>query len=299
MNACRHRHALLAGIAVIVLTNAVALSGVALNRAGEAESRLILSERELALPYGSGHRRDNSGLALRLDWRAASNQDETSNILYSTYDREPDWLDAKRMADLGFDTRSGAATAEARQRYLRQLSRPVLIVFEFAGPAWQRALQRARENAGRQAAAAAANPGNREFAEKAKAARDFVGQEEVQHSRLFAIDAGTDAATLRASYPERDRFLILRGTVRPAERQRDGQWQLTGYLSDIAIKEINVPHAQRPALDPLRGMPHPTPNRQVARYEVQLAVGQRLEPWIERVSLLPEAQTRPATSRPD
>lgn len=91
------------------------------------------------------------------------------------------------------------------QRYLRQRSRPVLIVFEFAGPAWQRALQRARENAGRHAAAAAANPGNREFAEKAK----------------------------------------------------------------------------------------------VARYEVQVAVGQRLEPWIERVSLLPEAQTRPATSRPD
>ncbi len=295
MKAFNQRQSLLAGVALIVLTNAVALSGVMLNRIGEAESRLVLSERELALAYGSGGRRDNSGLALRLDWRTASGRDKTSNILHAPYERQPGWLDATRMAALGFDIGSGETTPEARQRYLRQLSQQVLIVFELAGSAWHSALQRAREGAGRQAAAAAANPGSREFADQARVARDFVVQEEVQHSRLFAIDAGTDLAALRKRYPERNRFLILRGTVRPALREHDGAWQFTGQLSGLAIQEINVPLAQRPVLDSLRVTPHPTPNRQTPRYEVQIAVGQRLEPWIERVSPLSAAQSPPAT----
>ncbi|MDS4013009.1 MAG: DUF4824 family protein [Candidatus Accumulibacter sp.] len=288
MNVLGQQRWLLTGLGVIVLTNAIVLSGAALNRIGEPESRLLLSERELALPYAGGSRRANSGLALRLEWRVALDGDSPHNIAYARYERQPDWLDEKRMSDLGFDTRKGAATAEARQAFLRQLSRPALIVFELAGPAWQRALQQARDNADRHAAAAAANRGNREFAEGAKAARAFVVQEEAEHTRLFAIDAGSDAATLRQRYPERNRFLILRGTVRPAERLRDGQWTLAGRLSEIAIEEIHVPYTQRAILDELSSTPQGKPHRPAPRYEVQLAVGQRLEPWIERIARLPD-----------
>jgi hypothetical protein len=45
------RITLLAGGALILLVNAVALTGVYLNRSGEPESRLRLSERELGLPW--------------------------------------------------------------------------------------------------------------------------------------------------------------------------------------------------------------------------------------------------------
>ncbi|HMV04694.1 MAG TPA: DUF4824 family protein [Accumulibacter sp.] len=297
MNLPSQRRWLLVGLSLIVLTNAVVLSAAALNRAGEPESSVLLSERELALPYATASRRSNSGLALHLEWRVATDGDTMRNLAYARYERQPDWLDETRMAGLGFDTRKGAATPEARQAFLRQLSRPALIVFELAGPAWQRALQQARENASRHAAAAAANRGNREFAEKAKAARDFVVQEEAENTRLFAIDAGSDAATLRERYPQRDRFLILRGTVRPAERLRNGQWALAGQLSAIAIQEIHVPYAQRGVLDALRSEPQEKPDRSVPRYEVQLAVGQRLEPWIERVALLPSDARRAGPPR--
>jgi hypothetical protein len=107
-------------------------------------------------------------------------------------------------------------------------------------------------------------------------------------SRLFAIDAGLDADALRRRYPDRSRHLIVRGSVRPAERGPDGDHHLAGHVSQIAIAQVNVPFALRPVLEPLRNAPSPAPDQQAPRYEVQLAIGQRLEPWIERLTTLPE-----------
>ncbi len=189
---------------------------------------------------------------------------------------------------LGFDTTAGAATSEARQRFTRQLPRQVLLVLELEGPAWQQAVIRARENAARQTAAAAANPGSEQFAKQAEAGRKRLALEETHASRLFVIDAGLDADALRRRYPDRSRHLIVRGSVRPAERGRNGDHHLAGHVSQIAIAQVNVPFALRPVLEPLRNAPSPAPDQQAPRYEVQLAIGQRLEPWIERVTTLPE-----------
>jgi len=76
--------------------------------------------------------------------------------------------------------------------------------------------------------------------------------------------------------------------VRPAERGQDGDHHLAGHVSQIAIAQVNVPFALRPVLEPLRNASRPAPDQQTPRYEVQLAIGQRLEPWIERVTTLPE-----------
>jgi hypothetical protein len=107
-------------------------------------------------------------------------------------------------------------------------------------------------------------------------------------SRLFVIDAGLDADALRRRYPDRSRHLIVRGSVRPAERGQDGDHHLAGHVSQIAIAQVNVPFALRPVLEPLRNASRPAPDQQTPRYEVQLAIGQRLEPWIERLTTLPE-----------
>jgi len=167
------------------------------------------------------------------------------------------------------------------------LPRQVLLVLELKGPAWQQAVIRARENAARQTAAAAANPGSEQFAKQAEAGRKRLALEETHASRLFVIDAGLDADALRRRYPDRSRHLIVRGSVRPAERGRDGDHHLAGHVSQIAIAQVNVPFALRPVLEPLRNAPRPVPDQQAPRYEVQLAIGQRLEPWIERVTTLP------------
>jgi hypothetical protein len=92
---------------------------------------------------------------------------------------------------------------------------------------------------------------------------------------------------LRAKYPDRGRYLILKATLRPRLETQDRKTRVTGYVSELAVRRINVPHALRPALEPALRTPQRTPTGPDARYEATLAVGQRLEPWIEAVSVRP------------
>lgn len=280
------RQTLATGTTLIILTHALALGGILGNRLGEPESRLTLSERELPLPYGHFRHPDDSALTLRLNWRVPANPDDVTEFDYATYNHQPAWMDATRMAELGFDTAAGHDTPEAREHFARQLPREVLIVLELAGPAWQQTRRQASERATRRAAEAASNPG-KDFVQRAKSSRDLAAQEEVQNSRLFAVDADRDLVALRARHPDRRRTLVVRAQVRPLVQVRDDQWRLAGLIDDIAVEGIHVPFALRAALDALRSADRPRAEALAPRYEVQIAVGQHLEPWIETVSLLP------------
>jgi hypothetical protein len=151
---------LAAGALLILLANAVALTGVYLNRSGEPESRLVLSQRELSVPWDWRGSKENSGLALGLNWRVGTA--ESSGDYYGGYSFSggtPDWLDEARMAALGFDTKGWALDNGTRRRFERSLPRDVLLVLELAGPSWQQALARARENAARHEGGAAGQRG--------------------------------------------------------------------------------------------------------------------------------------------
>ena len=285
------RTTLLAGAALILLVNAVALGGVYLNRSGEPESRLRLSERELGRPWDWRRGGENSGLALSLTWRVneADAGEHYAGGSFGYSGGTPEWLDEPRMRALGFDTAPVAENHQGRRRFERQQRREVLLVMELAGPAWQQAQERARANAARHDAAALANAGNKEFADKAKRAREQLKAEEESNSRLFAIDAGLDLAALRAKYPDRGRFLILKAHVRPRLGSRERKTVVTGYVSELAVPTVNVPHALRPGLEPALRDTARTPLGTGRRFEATLAVGQRLEPWIEAVAVAPGA----------
>ena len=277
---------LAAGAVLILLANAVALTGVYLNRSGEAESRLKLSQRELAMPWSWGMAKENSGLALGLNWRVNdADVGEYYGGGFGSSGGTPEWLDAAHMAALGFDTVVVPEDSRGRHGIERQLPREVLLVLELDGPAWQQALERARQNAARNEAALVANAGSKEFAEKAKRAQDQFKREETANSRLFAIDAGLDRAALRARYSDRSRYLILKGTLRPRLVTHEKKTRLTGYLSALAVTQINVPHALRPILEPVLRKQRSTADDPARHFEATIAVGQRLEPWIESVSL--------------
>lgn len=275
------------GIGLIVLTNAIALGGVWWNRSATPESALTLSERELGLPWRNLHLMENSGLALSLNWRVAGREAGEFASGYTLNGGTPEWLDAAKMAALGFPV--GAAPADGeRRRYTRQLPREVILVMELAGRAWQRALEKARENAGRHAAAAAANVGSKQFADRAKQANDQLAREEHSNSRLFVIDAGLDARLLREKYPDRSRFLLLRGTVRPTTYSRERNiTQVTGYISRVGNGQIHVPHALRQPLESARAIGEP--GGEGSRFTARLLVGQRLEPWLVDVTPLAKA----------
>jgi hypothetical protein len=270
------------GIVLILLTNTIALGGVWWNRSAAPESALNLSERELSLPQRSLRLMENSGLALNLNWRVAGREAGEFDSGYTLNGGRPEWLDVAKMAALGFPIDAAHA-----QHYLHELPREVILVMELAGPAWQRALEKARENASRHAAAAAANVGNKEFAARAMGASNKLAREENSNSRLFVIDAGLDARLLREKYPDRNRFLLLRGTVRPTMYIREHKTpQAIGYVSHVSNGQIHVPHALREPLDSLRAQGEPGGGD---RFTATLLVGQRLEPWLVEVKLTAKA----------
>lgn len=276
-------HTLVAGIVLILATNAVALLGVAYNR-GEPESTLRLTERELRLPYSWGFEKENSGIALTLQWRALAEEGEDFYGLrtsYAGFGGVPDWLDKAKLTALGFDVSKPEDTPQGRMYYDKLLSKDVLLVLELDGPAYRTALARAQRHFQNEQALLKANPGKKEFEVRAKNTKQTLYQEERINSRLFAVDAGHDAAGLRAKYPDRNRYAIVRGQIQPRLGEINHKPKLSAYISNLSITQINVPARYRQIFEPLQQSARTNRyDAAVSPYKVTMAFGKRLEPWI-------------------
>ena len=270
---------LAAGIALIALTNAIALGGVAYNRSGEPESMLKLTQREVLAPHGYGLDREGGGLQLFVSWRVLSpERDET---YYWNFQGTPEWLDESKLASLGFDVSPPPVERRASWRYDRQLPRETLVVLELDGPAYQEALKRARQREAKEAAKGA-ETGKTGPGTPAAQAVLFLKNEETANSRLFAVDVGRDARALRAKFPDRTRYAIVQGKVRPyhqSGRGKDARW--TGYIEVIENARVNVPLEFRKAVESApRSIPYAAAAPAGPAFEVTVAFGKRFEPWI-------------------
>lgn len=268
------RHALLAGLALILLSNAVALGGVWYNRQGQPESSLLLSERELLRDH-EGPRRENSGLALRLDWRRPSPDDA-----HNRYERRP--LQQEQLLALGFPPLD-EQNPGYYQRYDR---RRVLVVLELDGPAYQAELRRTEAELQQASQALAQLPDDEQLQIREKLARENLASERQHDSRLFAIDVGLDAASLRQRYPDRSRYALAPGTVSAWCDCSGNVRQLTGQIDQLYNSSLNVPHAWRSLLAerlPASYSSEPRPS-----FQAQVDFGQRLEPWISAIHGLAE-----------
>lgn len=270
------RTSLVAGVALIALTNVVALSGAAYNRRGNPDSVLTLTQRELRLPFVGSRSNENSGLALELGWRVASDDAPPhADFPFGGYGRgTPAWLDAPKMASLGFDTRGVAKgfASDPDSHFQRQLARDVLLVLELDGPAYRHSLERAVRAA--RAAASKDEPDRT----KLQVAQDAVERETHENSRLFVIDAGLDPAALRRQYPDRAKYAIVHGRVRPAHFQPGDR--ACGAVEGLSTEAVNVPHDMRSAFVGLGPGDVIPSRRNNTRFEAQVAFGQRLEPWL-------------------
>jgi hypothetical protein len=266
------QHALIAGLALIAITNTVALGGAAYNRSGEPDSTLTLTERELQPAYPSIGGKENSGLTLELDWRVLQDVTPRSGVFFYGGHRggTPAWLDAQKMASLGFDT-TLSAEGPGDQRdspYRRQLPRDVLIVLELDGPTHAQALERTVQ--------AARDVESRNERGEGKKAAAAMMDNEARSSRLFAVDAGPDRAALRTKFPDRTRYAIVHGRVRPSWLQGSK----AGLIESLDAASINVPLEMRGALEGVRSSRYGLPAHETKRFEAQLAFGRRLEPWL-------------------
>ena len=232
----------MAGIGLILAVNAIALVGVAYNRSGEPESTLRLTERELGAPGNWGFQKENSGLSLRLLFRVLDERsDPYGYFSFAGVGGNASWLTEEKLKELGFSPPGKSLTAAQKRAYDKQGAKEVLLVLEFDGSAYRAALERARKRA-----AAPAGEG-KEAAQKAEMVANMLRHEERESSRLFVVDAGLDAARLRARYPDRSRYAIVQGRVHPPAY--DYARTNTGTVEGLAIDGVNVPLGFRPVFD--------------------------------------------------
>lgn len=276
-------HTLIAGVVLIALTNAIALGGVAYNRSGEPESVLKLTQRELSQPRGFGPDREDGEPQLSVRWRVLGVDPNVT--FYAYFHGTPEWLDEAKLASLGFDVSPPPAERRAAWRYDRQLPKEALVVLELDGPAYQKALEHARERAAKEAAKGA-ETGKTGPGTPAQQAAEFLRNEETTNSRLFAIDVGRDAQALRAKYPDRTRYAIVKGKVRlsyQAGRGKEAKW--TGNIEVIESARVNVPLEFRKAIESApRSIPPAGAAGGGPAFEVTVAFGKRFEPWITAAS---------------
>jgi len=269
---------LIAGLAIIIVTNVVALAGVAYNRSGQPGAQIELTERELAMPYRYyGMFKENTGLGLRIQCRLEGD----IYYGYGNCNGISKWFNREKLIELGFKLQPLEDKGSGRYAREKELPRKAYIVLEYDGPAWQRALASAEQELNAQQQLLVDNPDKEEFKKRVTAARDKLEGEQRYFSRLFAIDAGSDKTKLRKRYPDSNRYLIMQALIRPSwyGNGKDGEWK--GRITRLLISTINVPLERRAVFELLKpDQNNRNQNQGTPRYKVRLAFGKRGEPWV-------------------
>lgn len=274
---------LFAGLALIMISNATALALIYYNRTGEPDARLTLSQRELSLPYYfSRFDRENSGVAFKLNWRILNN-----NVGYASQWGNPAWLNENKLRELGFDTSLATETRNAYRLYSKMLPREAYVVLEFDGPVYKARLKQLLDKFQLQQKLADEHPDDKKLANQVRRARINLDNERNKFSRLFAVDAGVDKTALRNKYPDRDMYIIATGEIRIVliHKGKNSPAYLTGRIQRLNIDSITSPYAIRKKLETYMGG-NAYRKRQELKYNIVVAYGKRLEPWIEKLTIV-------------
>lgn len=269
-NIFSRRGLFLGSVAVVVLSNIVVLSGISFNRSGDPESAVELTERELQLPYY--FQKENSGLALRLDWSSSESE-----------------LNAEKLKSIGFDIDDRAiADEDFTEQGMRFLPKEVFVVLEYDGGAHQAYLARLEKEL-QESKQSDPNINNKLRKLDPKWFEQRLKRAQNSDSRLYAIDIGTDPVELRSRYADRSRYIIAKGLVSVSPDY--GTKKFTGRISELSVDEIHVPIEHRKIFEPMmtenaRDASAEPDDPRLPRYKVKLAYGSRHEPWIQSVSTM-------------
>lgn len=249
------RNLFILGFVILLLTNIVVLLGVYFNRSGKHEI-IILTERELSLP--SYVDKENSGLRLNIQWRTLGIKDNMFS--YSSHWTAPSWFNTSKLNELGI---------KAEQ----DIPKEVFIVLENNASLYNKSVKNYEKNLQK-----------KQGDELKNAEREFK-KEQTSKSRLFAIDAGLDYKALKQKYSIPTRYIITKGLVKPDYSYNKNEKENYGIITQLSIKSIHVPIKHRKIFDSILAQKKANSVEfQPPRYEVELAYGSRLEPWILSVN---------------
>lgn len=239
------RAIVLAAAGVILAANAWLLISVSRNRSDAPGGTVELTERELHLASRSG---ESTAVFLELDWDTLSISPE--------HRRVPQWLDAAKLAELGFDCRVAVTQPYAPVYYNSLRTALVFLVLEYEGEAWKQA-----------------------------------SPDRQRKTRLFAVDAGRHPHRLREKYADTARYIITRGLVTPRVQERSipgekgpPQPRLQGWI-EVLPDRIFVPLPHSKVLEDLRhrgGSSHDGVEGG-PRFAVTVSWGRNHEPWMSGV----------------
>lgn len=259
--------------ALVVLSNLAAWRVAALNRSGEPQAVLVLTERELRLPVSQA---ENTALTLSLVFEPPGPRSDGGP-------REPGWFDRAKLESIGFDC-GRPLTAENADYYRTRPPRATYAALEYEGALWREQLE--------QASRTPQSPSS--FTVPETAAQNGVvrlaPRDPFLDSHLVPIDVDNDPAALRARHPDRRAVAIVEATVALRYVSNAGQPPfLMGRVTSVLPPEINVPREWRSALEGLqsddqRGV-RPPPQRE-PRFRATVAWGKRFEPWVTNVDLI-------------
>lgn len=273
--------------AFLVLVNVIVLAGVSYNRSGEINSGLQLTERELSLPYLSYRQKENSGLALKLNWGIVP--EEPFKNSYNKYARQrygtPNWLTEDKLKELGFNI-------DSTKLYIndslfdngKSQTEEIIVVLEYNGQTFQDLLNNAEKDIQILRNRIKNHPDDKDLMEQISRDEGSLMKLKTSESRLIAIDAGRNLQVLNEKYTNSSKYLMMRGEMRCYWTKEGLSASINGlFIPDIHValpytKEINK-FTNHVAIDKKNYSWNGKP-----RYRVELNVGMRLEPWIIGVS---------------
>jgi len=259
--------------AIVVLSNLAAWRVAALNRSGEPEAVLVLTERELRLPVRQA---ENTALTLSLVFEPPRPRSDGGP-------REAGWFDRAKLQSIGFDCRR-PVTAENADYYRTRPPRATYAALELEGAPWLKQLEQARRTP--QPPSSFTVP---ESAVQNGVAR-LSPRDPFLDSHLIPIDVDNDPAALRARHPDTRAVAVVEATVALQYVGSAGRPPfLMGRVTSVLPPEINVPREWRGALEGLQADDQPgvwPPPQREPRFRATIAWGKRLEPWITNVELL-------------
>lgn len=273
------RGLLLAFVALVAVDLAI-FAGVRLDRTSDDVVFVTLDERELRLVH-----QDDASSAIEL--RFATQAGGRLGMGSTATSLQSSWIGQETLTHLGFNCDIWPADPRAASHYRAQLARGAYVAFDLGTDVWTARLAewgarvRAHAAEGREAAAGAASPG-------AEAEAD-VEAGAFRSSRLVPIDVARDRGALRGKYRDRPATVILPVVVDIAFVDGSAtheRAEVRGWIRDVFPRVIPVPARLRSVFtglpDPTRPSPRTTTGglAHPPRYDVTLAFGPALRPWV-------------------
>ncbi|MFT5707355.1 MAG: putative nucleic acid-binding protein [Oceanospirillaceae bacterium] len=262
---------LILGLLIIVLTNIMLFTGVWINRTGLPTSELMLTERELSIPYSHHSEQENSGLLLQIKWRVPLQANDLSD---RNNGRRTIDITKAEIEGLGFE-------AEQLVQKSNTLKNELYWALEYDGELYQKQLS-IIENRYQTFLATFTLGADENKQRKKERLEEMLIEEQIQSSRVFFIESAQNAEKLIEKYHNQKNVLIVKGLAKASYNEKNNTFVL--HLHTLSAANIMLTRDQTGMLDSLKPVITKTVNK--PRYAVEVKWGSRFEPWITNLKKL-------------